>query len=146
MRFVTVPLAFAAFGLVVMTLTTQAQPSQKPKRPPRFEVNVDAVTLDVVVTDKKGRFVKGLKQEDFAVLEEGIPQELEFFTAENTPVTVWFCSIARRAYGLVWRSFKNPQTGSWTSCDAEIKLVSVCFMSALSSAPDLRTTWMSTSP
>jgi VWFA-related protein len=88
MRFVTVPLAFAAFGVVVMTLAVQAQSSQKPKPPPRFEVNVDAVTLDVVVTDKKGRFVKDLKQEDFAVLEEGVPQELEFFTAENTPVTV----------------------------------------------------------
>jgi Ca-activated chloride channel family protein len=54
----------------------------------RFSVDVDAVALDVVVTDRKGRFVKGLKQEDFIVLEEGVEQPLAFFTAETTPVTV----------------------------------------------------------
>jgi VWFA-related protein len=85
LRFTAVPLTFTAFGLAVATLAVQAQQT---RRPPRFAVNVDAVTLDVVVTDKKGRFVKGLKQEDFVVLEEGVPQALEFFTAETTPVTV----------------------------------------------------------
>ena len=54
----------------------------------RFSVDVDAVALDVVVTDRKGRFVKGLKQEDFVVLEEGVEQQLAFFTSETTPVNV----------------------------------------------------------
>jgi VWFA-related protein len=56
--------------------------------PPRFSVDVGAVALDVVVTDKKGRFVKNLKEEDFVVMEEGVQQELTFFTADTTPVTV----------------------------------------------------------
>ncbi len=56
--------------------------------PPRFSVDVGAVALDVVVTDKKGRFVKNLKEEDFVVLEEGVQQKLTFFTADTTPVTV----------------------------------------------------------
>ena len=51
-------------------------------------MDVSAVALDVVVTDKKGRFVRGLKQDDFLVLEESVPQELTFFTSEVTPVTV----------------------------------------------------------
>jgi Ca-activated chloride channel family protein len=46
------------------------------------------VALDVVVTDSRGRFVPGLKEEDFRVLEEGVPQELSFFIASRTPVTV----------------------------------------------------------
>lgn len=54
----------------------------------RYSVDVNAVALDVVVTDKKGRFVKGLKEEDFIVLEDGAPQELTFFTSGNTPITV----------------------------------------------------------
>lgn len=53
----------------------------------RFSVEVETVTLDVVVTDRKGRFVQGLKREDFQVLEEGVPQEIFFFTPEPTPVT-----------------------------------------------------------
>jgi VWFA-related protein len=51
-------------------------------------VDVNAVALDVVVTDKKGRFVKGLKQDDFLLLEDGVAQELTFFTSGITPVTV----------------------------------------------------------
>jgi len=54
----------------------------------RFSVDVNAVALDVVVTDQKGRFVKDLSQDDFVVMEDGAPQELAFFTSGLTPVTV----------------------------------------------------------
>ena len=47
-----------------------------------------AVALDVLVTDQEGRFVSGLRPGDFTVLEQGVPQELSFFTAGRTPVTV----------------------------------------------------------
>ena len=55
---------------------------------PRYPVDVGGVALDVVVTDQKGRFVPGLKADDFRVLDQGVPQELSFFTASRTPVTV----------------------------------------------------------
>ena len=55
---------------------------------PQYPVDVRAVALDVLVTDRKGRFVPGLKPDDFRVLERGVPQELSFFTASRTPVTV----------------------------------------------------------
>lgn len=72
-----------------MSLITARPPALgQPKQTPRFAIDVNAVTLDVVVTDRKGKFVKNLKKDDFVVLEEGVPQPLTFFTAENTPVTV----------------------------------------------------------
>jgi Ca-activated chloride channel family protein len=40
------------------------------------------------VTDREGRFVSGLRPDDFRVLEQGVPQELSFFTAGRTPVTI----------------------------------------------------------
>lgn len=52
-----------------------------------FVVRVPSVTLDVVVADERGRFVTGLAAEDFEVLEDGIPQEIRYFTADLTPVT-----------------------------------------------------------
>jgi Ca-activated chloride channel family protein len=55
---------------------------------PRFPVDVKAVALDVLVTDRGGGFVSGLRADDFKVLEQGVPQELSFFTAARTPVTV----------------------------------------------------------
>ncbi len=64
-----------------------SQTSREEARP-SFSVDVSAVALDVVVTDSRGRFVSGLAAEDFLILDDGVPQELEFFTSEITPVTV----------------------------------------------------------
>ncbi len=49
---------------------------------------MQAVALDVLVTDQEGRFVSGLRPDDFRVLEQGVPQELSFFSAGRTPVTI----------------------------------------------------------
>ena len=76
-------------GLLALAAALAAPtPASQQEKHPRFSVDVSAVALDVVVTDKKGRFVRGLKQDDFLVLEESVPQELTFFTSEVTPVTV----------------------------------------------------------
>jgi Ca-activated chloride channel family protein len=52
-----------------------------------FVVRVPSVTLDVVVADERGRFITGLGADDFEILEDGIPQEIRYFTADLTPVT-----------------------------------------------------------
>jgi Ca-activated chloride channel family protein len=55
---------------------------------PRYPVDVQAVALDVLVTDREGRFVSGLRPDDFRVLEQGVPQELSLFSPGRTPVTI----------------------------------------------------------
>ncbi len=55
---------------------------------PRYPVDVQAVALDVLVTDQEGRFVSGLKADDFRVREQGVAQELSFFSPGRTPVTI----------------------------------------------------------
>ena len=89
----------ALYGLVVAVATllsslatAQTPPQPQPPEPPvegrlQFAISVESVTLDVVVVDKKGRFVPGLTRDSFEVLEDGLPQELSFFTAQFTPVT-----------------------------------------------------------
>ncbi len=44
-----------------------------------LKVNSRAVLVDVVVTDRNGNPVKGLKQDDFKVLEQGKPQSIGYF-------------------------------------------------------------------
>ena len=80
-------LALLALRLAAASPAAPNPASQREKHP-RFLGGVSGVALDVVVTDKKGRFVRGLKQDDFLVLEEGVPQELTFFTSDVTAVTV----------------------------------------------------------
>src|SRR5580704_9809060 len=52
---------------------TQASPT------PAIKVNVRLVTLDVVVTDKKGNPVTNLTKDDFQVYEDAQPQTIRSF-------------------------------------------------------------------
>ena len=48
-------------------------PAQSQEQPPTFARQVEAVTVDVVVVDKKGNPVTGLTKGDFTLLDEGQP-------------------------------------------------------------------------
>ena len=51
-----------------------------------LSVNSQLVTETVIVKDKQGKFIPGLKAEDFAVTEDGAPQKIRVFEHEQLPV------------------------------------------------------------
>ena len=51
-------------------------------------VETQLVTIPVRVLDRKGRFIVGLKQENFQVFEDNAPQEIAYFNNEAQPFTV----------------------------------------------------------
>src|SRR6266403_35702 len=53
----------------------------------RFRVVVNLVQLNVAVTDNKGNYVPGLHPLDFAVTEDGIPENIATFEEGNGPTT-----------------------------------------------------------
>ena len=48
-------------------------------RQPTFRAGVDLVTIDVVATSPNGAPVHNLKAEDFELLEDGVPQQIQTF-------------------------------------------------------------------
>jgi VWFA-related protein len=50
---------------------------------PDFPARADAITVDVIVLDKDGRPVRGLKASDFTVREDGKPQPIVGFEARD---------------------------------------------------------------
>jgi Ca-activated chloride channel homolog len=48
--------------------------------------DVDAIQVTAVVTDRDGRFVRGLKVDDFKVFEDDQPQTITHFASENIPL------------------------------------------------------------
>ena len=56
------------------------------QEPTVFRSAAVLVSLNVVVTDSTQRFVDGLSSGDFAVLEDGVPQDVSFFAAESVPL------------------------------------------------------------
>jgi Ca-activated chloride channel family protein len=53
-----------------------------------IKVETNVVSIPVKVLDRSGRFIGGLQKENFKVFEDGIEQQIEYFTNEQQPFTV----------------------------------------------------------
>jgi Ca-activated chloride channel homolog len=74
------PLILISSGLVLGDATNiEAQES------PDFHVVVNMVQLNVAVTDKNGKYVTGLRPQDFAISEDGILEKTATFAEGNEP-------------------------------------------------------------
>ena len=54
----------------------------------RFKSGVDLVNVTATVTDEDGRFVSGLRREDFTVYEDGKLQDVSHFSNDRVPVSL----------------------------------------------------------
>ena len=75
----------AAAALLVAAVSGQERPTGQGFS---FKTGVDLVNVSVTVTDGNGRFVSGLKKDDFIVYEDGKPQEIAQFDSERVPVSL----------------------------------------------------------
>jgi VWFA-related protein len=65
--------------LVLQTATSQTKPEKPQDQDEVVRVNIELVQTDVMVFDKKGNFVDGLKLEQFALKIDNKPQPIAFF-------------------------------------------------------------------
>ena len=68
-------------------------PTSEPSRPqepgqPSFRAGVDVVSLNVTVTDKTGRYLQGLTEGEFSVFEDGVKQDLIYFSGTQLPTAL----------------------------------------------------------
>jgi len=84
-RLLAMVLAAAAGAVVAAQQTPAQQPGQDAFR---FKSGVDLINVTATVFDASGRFVPGLRQEDFLVYEDDQPQEVTHFSAERVPVSL----------------------------------------------------------
>ena len=105
----------------------------------RFKSGVELINVNVTVTDRSGRFVSGLRQEDFLVYEDEKPIEVTHFSAERVPVSL----------GLVLDSSGSMSGEKWQSAlDAIDSFLNALpdpndefFMYRFSADPDLVHEW-----
>lgn len=88
-RPILVLVGFVALGIVThaggLAGADQDPPSEQGFR---FRTGVELVNVTATVTDANGRFVPGLRQEDFRVYEDGQLQQISHFTSERVPVSL----------------------------------------------------------
>lgn len=73
----------ALLPLLLLGAPSQAQQAEIAEETFTDQIEVSLVNLEVVVTDRKGKSVPGLRREDFQVLEDGKPVEITNFYAET---------------------------------------------------------------
>jgi Ca-activated chloride channel family protein len=86
--------AYAVASLLAALLAVSVHGQSQP--PPqsgdeqgfRFKSGVELINVTATVTDYSGRFVSGLRAEDFAVYEDDQPMAVTHFSAERVPVSL----------------------------------------------------------
>ena len=90
MHKITLPIIVAFLSLTsVIAQDKKQKPSPSPSPTPAevedvVRVNTELVQTDVMVFDKDGKFVSGLKPESFELLVDGQPQQIAFFDSVVT--------------------------------------------------------------
>ena len=78
----------------LMALSSVARPQEgpqsgsRPQGPYTIRVSVGLVVLHATVQNHRGNLVSGLGKDDFQVYEDGVLQQIQYFSHEDIPVTV----------------------------------------------------------
>ena len=75
----------STIGLVAALL---AAPLPSDAQRPQFRSTIDIVSLNITVVDGASRYLTDLEQNDFSVFEDGIKQEIIFFTRRPQPIAL----------------------------------------------------------
>jgi Ca-activated chloride channel family protein len=105
----------------------------------RFKSGVELINVNVTVTDRSGRFVSNLRQDDFLVYEDDKPIEVSHFSAERVPVSLGLVlDSSGSMVGEKWESALNAIDSFLTALpDPNDEF----FMYRFSADPDLVHEW-----
>src|SRR5215469_261844 len=95
---------FAIFASLLLAGTAFAQSSAPSDTASTIKTTTRVVLLDLVVTDKSGKAVHGLKARDFTVLEDGKAQQVRGFEERGPAVPL---ATPRAAMNLPPNTYTN---------------------------------------
>jgi Ca-activated chloride channel family protein len=72
----------------------------------KIGVEVNMVTVPVTVRRPEGGFFKGLTQDSFKIFEDGVPQEIVFFTQEGMPTRLAVVLDSSGSVATEWGTIK----------------------------------------
>jgi Ca-activated chloride channel homolog len=78
----------AALGLAAVVVAVYVIKTAAVQQQPPFRAGVELVSLNVSVSDANGHYVTDLEQGDFNVFEDGMKQDVTFFTKTNLPIAL----------------------------------------------------------
>ena len=73
---------------IVLAAAVLAAPLPSDAQRPQFRSTIDIVSLNITVVDGTGRYLTDIEQNDFSVFEDGIKQDIIFFTRRPQPIAL----------------------------------------------------------
>jgi len=94
--------SIAVVALCASTVVAQQQPAPVPPGTDLTKltesIDVRVINVDVVVTDKKGTVIHGLKKDDFEIYENGVPKVVSnFYEVQGSKPVNTFAEVAQAA-------------------------------------------------
>ena len=78
----------AVLTFVAAAVAAASGQQQQDEQAFRFRTGVELINVTATVTDGNGRFVSGLRKEDFRVYQDDEPQPITHFSSERVPVSL----------------------------------------------------------
>lgn len=77
------------FAQIFFAQETAPTPPPLPKLPEEvIKIETNLVSVPVIVSDRQGRFISGLKVDDFRLFQDGKPQQIDYFADDKEPINV----------------------------------------------------------
>jgi len=93
-KYLSVAVIISAAALSVAAQKPKPSPTPIPEDPQgTVKVAIRRVRLPITVTDKKGQFVPGLTKNDFVILEDKVPQQIETFSDDLSQTTPLYIAV-----------------------------------------------------
>ena len=102
--------AAVATSLALVHVHAQ-QPASQDQGGPAFRTGVDLVSLNVTVTDGSGRYITDLQNSDFSVFEDGVKQDVTFFSRTNLPIALALLLDTSASMELKLQTAQDAATG-----------------------------------
>lgn len=71
----------ATIAMMIVLAVTALGQEQRPSLTIRLDT--DLVVIDVVATDRKGDYIRNLREEEFQLIEDGKPRKIDFFSVND---------------------------------------------------------------
>jgi hypothetical protein len=105
----------------------------------RFKSGVELINVTITVTDRSGRFVSGLRQDDFMVYDDDAPVEITHFSSERTPVSLGI--VLDTSGSMAGEKIESARSAIFNFLQALPDPLDEFFMYRFSGDPDLVHDW-----
>jgi Ca-activated chloride channel family protein len=120
------PIAIACGALLFLAfITVRGQDNQQPAEV--IKVYSNLVSVPVIVSDRDGRYIPGLKREDFKLYDNNAQQKLSFFDAAEEPLNIALLLDTSRSTEGVLDDIKKAAKNFLKELRPQDRAMIVCF-------------------